>query len=219
MMHDDVTARRVRFDIFSIFPDVFAGPFDVSILRRAQARGLIEIAVHDIRQWATDRHRTTDDTPYGGGPGMVMSGPPILAAVEDVLGSNRTGTRSLILSASGVLFTQAMAWDFAGASRIALICGHYEGIDDRVRQLLDAQEVAVGDYVLTGGELPAMVIVDAVTRLIPGVISAASTGADSHGDGLLEYPQFTRPERLRGLPVPPVLLTGHHAEIAKWRPG
>ncbi len=207
----------LRLDVFSLFPGMFAGPFNESIVRRAQDRGIVAIALHDIRQWARDRHRTTDDTPYGGGAGMVMLAPPIVDAVEDVLGDDLGAARIVIMSAAGKRFTQTMAQDLARSSRIALICGRYEGIDDRATQILNAEEVSIGDYVLTGGELAAMVVVDAVTRLLPGVIDAASTAEESHQDDLVEYPHFTRPQIYREYEVPAVLLSGHHAEIARWR--
>jgi tRNA (guanine37-N1)-methyltransferase len=207
----------LRFDIFTIFPGIFTGPLDESIVKRARERGLIEVAVHDIREWATDRHRTVDDTPYGGGAGMVMMAPPIVTAVEETIGEHLNGTRVLAMSAGGRLFTQAMAEQLATSPRIAIICGRYEGIDDRAIQLLDAEEISIGDYVLTGGELAAAVIVDAVSRLIPGVIDAASVAEESHRERLVEYPHYTRPPVYRELEVPAVLLSGHHAEIARWR--
>jgi tRNA (guanine37-N1)-methyltransferase len=207
----------VRFDVFTLFPGIFSGPLDESILRRAQDRGLVGIALHDIRDWATDKHRTVDDTPYGGGPGMVMMAPPIVTGVEETLGDELKSTRILLMSAGGRLFTQAMAEELLAAPRIALICGRYEGIDDRAIQILDAEEISIGDYVVSGGELPAAVVIDAVTRLVPGVIDAASVAEESHRDRLVEYPHFTRPSRFRGLEVPQVLLSGHHAEIARWR--
>ena len=207
----------IQFDVFTLFPGMFAGPFDESILQRARTRGIVRVAVHDIRQWATDRHRTTDDTPYGGGAGMVMMAPPIVAAVEEALGAELEETRVLVMSAGGRLFTHTMAEELATARHIALVCGRYEGIDDRVIQLLEAEEVSIGDYVLTGGELPAMVVIDAVTRLLPGVIDAASKAEESHQQGIVEYPHYTRPAIFRGLEVPAALLSGHHAQIARWR--
>jgi tRNA (guanine37-N1)-methyltransferase len=207
----------IQFDVFTLFPGMFAGPLDESILQRARARGIVQVAVHAIGQWATDRHRTTDDTPYGGGAGMVMMAPPIVAAVEETIGAQSDETRILVMSAGGRLFTQAMAEELATARHIALVCGRYEGIDDRVIQLLEAEEVSIGDYVLTGGELPAMVVIDAVTRLLPGVIDAASKAEESHQQGIVEYPHYTRPAIFRGLEVPAVLLSGHHAQIARWR--
>ena len=207
----------VRFDVFTLFPGTFAGPLDESILRRAQERGLVAIALHDIRDWTTDRHRTADDTPYGGGAGMVMTAPPIVTAVESVLGDALPATRVLAMSAGGRLFTQQLAEQLSTIPRIAIICGRYEGIDERALTVLGAEPVSIGDYVLTGGELPAMVVIDTVTRLIPGAIEANSIAEESHRNGLLEYPHYTRPASFRGLDVPPVLLSGHHAEIARWR--
>jgi tRNA (guanine37-N1)-methyltransferase len=207
----------VQFDIFTLFPGIFAGPLDESIVRRARDRGIVQIDIHDIRDWANDRHRTVDDTTYGGGAGMVMMAPPIVSAVEAILGLERIGTRVLVMSAGGRLFTQSLAEELAASARIAIICGRYEGIDYRAIEILGAEEISIGDYVLTGGELAASVIVDAVTRLVPGVIDAASVAEESHHEGLLEYPQFTRPPVFRDLAVPPVLLTGHHAEIRRWR--
>jgi tRNA (guanine37-N1)-methyltransferase len=213
----DAASPRLRFDVFTLFPGIFAGPLDESILRRAQERRLVAVSLHDIRQWTTDRHRTADDTPYGGGAGMVMMAPPIVAAVEATLGDDLERTRVLAMSAGGRSFTQAMAEDLSGAGRIAIVCGRYEGIDERALTLLRAEPVSIGDYVLTGGELPALVVIDAVSRLVPGVIEAASIAEESHGSGLVEYPHYTRPPSFRGLDVPPVLLSGHHAEIARWR--
>ncbi len=210
-------APSLRFDIFTLFPAMFTGPFDLSILRRARERGLVEVYVHDIRDWTTDRHRTADDTPYGGGAGMVMTAPPLVAAVEDVLGKERPTTHIALMSAGGRLFRQEVAREFAAYRRIALLCGHYEGVDERVADILGAKPLSIGDYVLTGGELAAMVVVDAVARLVPGVIDAASIAEESHGEGLLEYPHYTRPAVFRGLAVPEVLLSGHHANIAAWR--
>jgi tRNA (guanine37-N1)-methyltransferase len=205
------------FDVYTLFPGIFGGPLDESILRRAQDRNIVSIAIHDIRDWATDKHRTVDDTTYGGGAGMVMMAPPIVAAVEETLGDALGNTRVLAMSAGGRLFNQSLAEELARESRLAIICGRYEGIDDRAVQVLSAEEISIGDYVLTGGELPAAVVVDAITRLLPGVIDAASTAEESHREGLVEYPQYTRPPVFRGLEVPAVLLSGHHAEIARWR--
>jgi tRNA (guanine37-N1)-methyltransferase len=210
-------ASALRFDVFTLFPAMFAGPLDESILKRARAAGLIAIGVHDLRNWTTDRHRTADDAPYGGGAGMVLKAPPIVAAVEETLGPELATARVVVLSAAGRLFTQAVARELATAPRIALVCGHYEGIDQRVVEILGAEEIAIGDYVLTGGELPAMVVIDAVARLAPGVIDAASVAEESHAAALVEYPHYTRPAEFRGLAVPPVLLSGHHAAIARWR--
>lgn len=207
----------MRFDVFTLFPEMFAGPFEASILKRAQATETIGVAIHDIRNWTTDRHRTADDTPYGGGAGMVMRAPPVLAAVEETLGADLATTAVIVLSAGGRRFSQGVARELADRPRVALVCGHYEGIDERVTQLLDADELSIGDFVLTGGELAAMVVVDAVARLVPGVIDANSIAEESHDGGLVEYPHYTRPAVVRGLEVPPVLLSGHHAEIARWR--
>lgn len=211
---------RLHLDIFTLFPGTFAGPFDESIIKRARAAGLVRIDIHNIRDWTTDRHHTADDTPYGGGAGMVMKAPPIVEAVEAVLGQDRPRTHIALMSAGGRRFTQAVAHELATKSHLALICGHYEGIDERAAQLLDADELSIGDYVLTGGELPAMVVSDAVIRLVPGVIDAASIAEESHGDpreALLEYPHYTRPFSYRELSVPEILLSGHHARIAAWR--
>jgi tRNA (guanine37-N1)-methyltransferase len=207
----------LRFDVFTLFPGIFAGPLDESILRRAQNRGIVQIDVHDIRDWAVDRHRSVDDTTYGGGAGMVMMAPPIVSAVETTLGSELTRTRILVMSAGGRLFSQTMAEELSASARIAIVCGRYEGIDYRAVEILDAEEISIGDYVLTGGELAASVVIDAVTRLLPGVIDAASVAEESHRERLVEYPQFTRPSLFRERPVPPVLLSGHHAEIERWR--
>lgn len=213
----DAPAPAIRFDLFTLFPGMFSGPFEESILKRAQAAGLVSIAVHDIRDWTTDRHRTADDTPYGGGAGMVMIAPPLVDAVEQTLGDELPRSHVLLMAAGGRPFTQAFARDLAEAPRVAIICGHYEGIDQRVVDVLQAEEVSIGDYVLTGGELPAAIVVDAVSRLVPGVIDAASIDEESHGEGLLEYPHYTRPRVFRGLEIPEILVSGHHAAIAQWR--
>ncbi len=210
----------MRFDIFTLFPEIFTGVFDVSILQRAREAGLLEIAIHDIRDFAADKHHITDDYTYGGGGGMVMKPEPIVSAVESVL--NIKGTQRdyplILLSPQGRLFTQARALELARHPRLALICGHYEGVDERVSQLLGAEEISIGDYVLTGGEIPAMVIVDAVARYIPGVVGLPSAPhQDSHATGLLEQPQYTRPVEFRGLSVPGILLSGNHGEVARWR--
>lgn len=207
----------MRWDVLTLFPGMFAGPLDESIIRRAVERGLVEIAIHDIRDAATDRHRTVDDTPYGGGAGMVLQAPPIVQTVERLLATASASPRVLLLTPSGPRFTQRMASELSQHPHVVMICGHYEGIDDRVRQLVVTDELSIGDFVLTGGELAAMVVIDAVTRLLPGVITTASLAAESHADGLLEYPQYTRPLVYRGLSVPEILLSGHHAEIARWR--
>ena len=205
----------MRIDVLTLFPEMFAGPLGHSILRRAIERELLRVELTDIRGFATDRHRTVDDYPYGGGPGMVMKPGPIFAAVESVA---RPGSPVILLSPGGRLFTQQVAAELAEYEHLVLICGHYEGIDERVREHLATDELSIGDYVLTGGELPAMVVIDAVGRLLPGVLGGeASTGEESHSAGLLEYPHYTRPPDFRDYPVPEVLLSGNHAEIARWR--
>jgi len=206
-----------RIDVFTLFPRMFDGPFNESILQRAKDRNLIDIHIHDLRDWSTDRHRTADDTPYGGGAGMVMSAPLIVTAVESILGDALSTTPVVILSASGRRFHQDVAHHFAQGQGMVLICGHYEGIDERAAETLNAVQYTVGDYVLTGGELPAMVIVDAVSRLRSGVIDASSIVEESHTSGMLEYPHYTRPDEYRDQRVPVVLRSGHHHRIASWR--
>jgi len=207
----------MHFDIFSLFPSMFRGPFEESIIKRAKERGYLSIAIHNIRDYATDRHHITDDAPYGGGGGMVMKPEPIFAAVETVL-AGETGVPIILLTPQGRLFTQAVARELAGYHRIALICGRYEGVDERVSQHLATDEISIGDYVLTGGELAAMVIVDAVTRLLPGVLGdPGAVLEDSHASGLLEGPHYTRPAVFRGWEVPEILRSGDHAAIARWR--
>lgn len=205
----------LRFSIFTLFPEMFSGPFGESIIRRALDAGLVEIELYDIRDWTSDRHRTADDRPYGGGAGMVLMAPPIVEGVEEILDGKLA--RILITSAGGRTFDQRFAQQLIAEEDVVVICGHYEGIDARVGELLEAEEVSIGDFVLTGGELAAMVIIDATSRLIPGVIDEASIVEESHQDGQLEYPHYTRPAEYRGLSVPPILLSGHHAEIATWR--
>lgn len=207
----------MRWDIFTLFPGMLAGPLSESIIKRAVARGLVEITLHDWRDYATDRHRTVDDTPYGGGAGMVLQAPPLVSAVETVLGDDRPDVPAILLSPGGRRFTQTIAEELARYPRVALLCGHYEGFDERVRDLVVTDELSIGDYVLTNGELAAMVIVDATTRLLPGVITAESLAEESHTSGILEGPHYTRPLDYRGLAVPPILLSGHHANIARWR--
>lgn len=203
----------MRFDIFTLFPGMFRGPFEESIVARAQAAGHVEVALHNPRDWTTDRHHVVDDYPYGGGAGMVMKPDPLFAAVEAV----HQGGPILLMSPAGRPFTQAVARELAGEERVTLICGHYEGVDERVREHLCTGELSIGDFVLTGGELAAMVVVDAVTRLLPGVLAPGSAEEESHTAGLLEYPHYTRPPEFRGWRVPDVLLGGNHAAIARWR--
>jgi len=205
----------MRIDILTIFPGMFRGPFDESIVRRAVEQGAVEIVVHNLRDWATDRHRTVDDYPFGGGAGMVMKPEPFFAAAEEILQGAQA--RIVLLSPAGRRFDQRLAEEFAREPRLLLLCGHYEGVDDRVRQHLATDEISIGDFVLTGGELAAMVVVDAVVRLLPGVIAPESLASESYAQGLLEYPQYTRPAVFRGWAVPEVLLSGHHAAIARWR--
>lgn len=208
----------MRIDLLTLFPGMFRGPFDESIIKRAQERGLVEIYVHDIREYAHDRHRTVDDYPYGGGHGMVMKPQPLFEAVESVQGQDRRQGPVILLTPQGRLLSQEVAAALAQHERMILLCGHYEGVDERARQHLASDEISIGDYVLSGGELAAMVVVDAVVRLIPGVLgSAASLSEESHGQGLLEYPQYTRPPQFRGWRVPEVLLSGNHQEVARWR--
>ena len=224
----------MRFDIFTLFPAMFTSPFAESMIKRAMDAGLIEIHTHNIRDYATSKHKLTDDVAYGGGGGMVMKPEPIFAAVETVMGmtsgERRTTSESsfdtrhltlstpiILMSPAGRRFSHAIAQELAAHERIALICGHYEGVDDRVRQHLCTDEISIGDFVLTGGELPAMVIVEAVARLIPGMLPPGTPENESHASGLLEYPHYTRPADFRGWQVPEILLGGNHAKIEKWR--
>jgi tRNA (guanine37-N1)-methyltransferase len=209
----------MRFDIFTLFPEICQAYLQESILKRAQAAGLLAVNVHNIRDYAAGRHRVTDDMPYGGGGGMVMKPEPVFAAVESVLGTGEAaGTPILLLTPQGRLFTQAVAAELAAAPRLALISGRYEGFDERIREHLATDEISLGDFVLTGGELAALAIVDAVARLLPGVLGDPSGAQDdSHASGLLEYPHYTRPPEFRGWAVPEVLLSGDHARIERWR--
>ncbi|HEY5669743.1 MAG TPA: tRNA (guanosine(37)-N1)-methyltransferase TrmD [Anaerolineales bacterium] len=207
----------MRFDLFTLFPEVFEPYLQSSILQRARQRGLLEVNLYNIRDWTSDRHHVTDDEPYGGGGGMVMKPEPIFAAVEGILGSP-PACPVVLLTPQGRPFNQAVAQELAQQPRLALLCGRYEGVDERVRLHLVSDEISIGDYVLTGGELPALVVVDAVTRFLPGVLGDPE-GAwdDSHAMGLLEYPHYTRPPEFRGWRVPDTLLSGDHARIARWR--
>ena len=206
-------------DILTLFPEMFAGPFDSSIIKRAREKKILDIDITDIRAFSGNKHNTVDDTPYGGGAGMVMQAPPILRAL-DAVRRNRSGSlsRVVLMCPTGLKFDQHWARDLAGEEHLVIICGHYEGVDERVRELVVTDELSIGDYVLTGGELPAMVVVDAVSRMIPGVLGEkASAVEDSFYTGLLEYPHYTRPAECEDIPVPEILLSGHHENIRRWR--
>ena len=203
----------MRIDVITIFPELIEVPLRTSIIGRAAEAGLVEFAIHDLREHGLGRHRSVDDQPYGGGAGMVMRPEPLFAAIEPL---RAAGAHVVLLDPAGERLTDALARELATLPHLALVCGRYEGIDERVRHVVD-REVSIGDYVLTGGELPALVLVDTVVRLVPGTIAQASHEGDSFASGLLEYPQYTRPESFRDLPVPPVLLSGHHGEVDRWR--
>lgn len=207
----------MKFDVLTLFPGMFDGPMNDSIIGRGIERGLIELTLWNIRDFATDRHRTVDDSPYGGGAGMVMKVEPLYFCIEKVK-ADRPGAAVILTSPRGIPFTQEMAQELAGLPELIIVCGRYEGVDERVTELCIDHEVSVGDFVLTGGELAAMVIIDAVGRLLPGVLGSEDSAMDeSFAEGLLEYPQYTRPPEFHGLKVPEVLLSGNHREIAKWR--
>ena len=207
----------MQFDVFTLFPEVLEPYLQSSILKRAQEADLLAVRLYNIRDWTTDRHHTTDDTPYGGGGGMVMKPGPVFAAVEDVLGAP-PACPVILLTPQGRTFTQQVAQELALQPRLALISGRYEGLDERVREHLVSDEISIGDYVLTGGELPALIVIDAVARLLPGVLGDPDGAQDdSYASGLLEYPHYTRPPDFRGWTVPEVLLSGDHARIARWR--
>ena len=214
----------MQFEVFTLLPEVFPPYLDSSILQRARQRGLVTVNVHNIRDYTHDRHHMTDDTPYGGGGGMVMKPEPVFEAVESVLGpiAHQTPPQLacpiIMLTPQGRVFTQSVAEDLSRYERIALLCGRYEGLDERIRQHLVTDEISIGDYVLTGGELPALILIDAITRLIPGVLGDPDGAIDdSHATGLLEYPHYTRPPEFRGWKVPEVLLSGDHAKVDQWR--
>lgn len=207
----------MRIDVLTLFPQLFEAPFGYGVFKRAAENGLVDLRVHDIRDYTHDRHHTADDYPYGGGAGMVMKPEPIFEAAEEI-NKNAPETRVILMTPRGRLFSQPLAQELAGEERLTVICGHYEGVDERVSEHLVTDEISIGDYVLTGGEIPAMVIIDAVLRLLPGVLgSEESPLDDSHVNGLLEYPQYTRPAEFRGWEVPEVLLSGNHGKIARWR--
>lgn len=211
----------MQFDVFTLLPEVFPPYLESSILQRARQRGLIDIRLHNIRDHAHDKHHTTDDIPYGGGGGMVMKPEPLVEAVESVL-ELQPGAHPdfpiILLTPQGRVLTQSIAMQLAQQPRLALICGRYEGVDERIRMSLATDELSIGDYVLTGGELPALILIDAVSRLLPGVLGDPGGALDdSHASGLLEYPHYTRPPEFRGVLVPDVLLSGDHARIERWR--
>ena len=207
----------MKFDIVTIFPRMVQAGLAEGVVSRGIAQGLIDVGVHDLREFTTDRHRTVDDMPYGGGPGMVMKVEPLVKAVESVRDARGAG-RVVLMSPQGRRFTQAEAVRLGREGHVVLLCGRYEGVDDRVTALLGADEVSIGDFVLSGGELAALAVVDAVSRLVPGVVGdAASVQQESFADGLLDYPHYTRPAEFRGQKVPDVLVSGHHAEVRRWR--
>jgi tRNA (guanine37-N1)-methyltransferase len=205
----------MKIDVLTLFPAMFAGPLDESIVKRARETGLLDLNIHQLRDWTHDRHKTVDDRPFGGGPGMLLKPEPLFEAIETL---RREKTRVILLSPSGRKFNQAIAHELAQHEDLILVCGSYEGFDERVREALADDELSIGDYVLTNGALPAMVVIDAVTRLLPGVLGDDESSHDeSFSAGLLEYPQYTRPAEFRGMKVPEVLMNGNHAEIEKWR--
>ena len=204
----------MKIDVLTLFPEMFVGPLDVSMVARARAAGLLDLQIRNLRDWTHDRHKTVDDRPFGGGPGMVLKPEPIFEAVEALAGEK---TRVLMMAPTGRPFTQAIAQELATQEHLLFLCGSYEGFDERIRTLAQ-DELSIGDYVLTNGGLPTMVVIDAVTRLIPGVLGDDESANDeSFSHGLLEYPHYTRPAEFRGMKVPEVLMSGHHAEIEKWR--
>lgn len=211
----------MRYRILTTFPEMFRGPLDESILKRAREAGQVRVEIHNLRDWTQDRHHSTDDIQFGGGGGMVMLAEPIIRAVEDLGARTEDPSRSrvILLSPQGRLFDQAKARELAALEELILICGHYKGVDERVVEYLKPEEISIGDYILTGGELPAMILIDAITRLLPGVVGDFdSVSSDSlYEDWLLDCPRYTRPQQVRGLVAPEVLLSGHHAEIERWR--
>ena len=205
----------MKIDVLTLFPAMFAGPLDESIIMRARKSGRLELKIHQLRDWTHDKHKTVDDRPFGGGPGMLLKPEPIFEAVESL---KREGTKVILLSPSGRQFNQSIARELAQEKDLLLVTGHYEGFDERIREALADDELSIGDYVLTNGALPAMVVIDTIARLLPGVLGDdASSSDESFSHGLLEYPQWTRPADFRGMKVPDVLVSGNHAEIEKWR--
>jgi len=208
----------MRMDVFTLLPEVMETYLHSSMLGRAQAAGLLDVQLHNIRDYTTDRHHTTDDEPFGGGGGMVMKPEPVFTAVETILGENLGQVPVILLTPQGRLFSQGVAVELSQLPHLALLCGRYEGVDERIRQHLATDEISIGDYVLTGGEIPALTVIDAVARLIPGVLGDSDAmNKDSHTKGLLEYPHYTRPSNFRGWEVPEVLLSGDHRRIEEWR--
>lgn len=207
----------IKFDVLSIFPEMFLSPLNFSLLKKAQEKGLINICLHDIRNWTSDKHRMTDDAPYGGGCGMVMKIEPLERAVAEIKG-NVQDAQVILMTPQGETFNQKIAADLAEKKQIIIICGRYEGVDERIRKHIADREISIGDYILTGGELSALVLIDAVSRLIPGVLgNAQSSCSESFSNGLLEYPQYTRPAEYKSWCVPEVLISGNHADIEQWR--
>ena len=205
----------MKIDVLTLFPAMFAGPLDESIVKRAREANLLDLKIHNLRDWTHDRHKTVDDRPFGGGPGMLLKVEPLFEAIESL---QRKQTKVILLSPGGRKFDQSIARELALSEDLLLVCGSYEGFDERVRAALADDELSIGDYVLTNGALPAMVVIDAVARLLPGVLGDDESSHDeSFSHGLLEYPQYTRPAEFRGMKVPEVLLSGNHAEIEKWR--
>ena len=205
----------MKIDVLTLFPAMFAGPLDESIIKRARDAGLLDLQLHQLRDWTHDRHKTVDDRPFGGGPGMLLKPEPIFEAVESL---KRENTRVVLMSPSGRKFDQTIARELAQQEHLLFVTGHYEGFDERIRETLADDELSIGDYVLTNGALPAMVVIDAVTRLLPGALGDDTSSHDeSFSHGLLEYPQYTRPAEFRGMKVPERLVSGNHAEIARWR--
>ena len=207
----------MQLDIVTLFPAMFKGPFDESMIKKAVDKELVKINIVDLRDYAEDKHRQVDDYPYGGGKGMVLKPEPIFKCIEDLVSNFHGSSRVILLTPQGEVLTQGKVMDLSTCEHLVLLCGHYEGVDERVRECLVDEELSIGDYVLTGGELPAMVVADAVVRLLPGLLDEEAINEESFTDGMLEYPQYTRPADFRGYQVPEVLLSGNHALIKQWR--
>src|SRR5437867_7108134 len=207
----------MKIDVLTLFPAMFAGPLDESIIQRARQAGLLDLRLHNLRDWTHDRHRTVDDMPFGGGPGMVLKSAPIFEAVDDLRSPD---AEIVLLTPNGELLRQPLVAELARRPHVILICGHYEGVDERVADHLATRQISIGDYVLSGGEIPAMVLTDAIVRLLPGALGCAdSTREEAHSEGLLEYPQYTRPAVYRGLEVPEAVRSGNHQDLARWKRG